>query len=282
MPFVRFSRDKKGYEHVYLMHLGQVDGRPAPRVLYWYRTPPGVKVGREPFDESVRRALEARYPDVDFDWPRIVNIPMPPPEAENWRERRRAERAIKQARRAEERPDHDVAGGADEEDERQGESSAMDDLSAAGASDEPPREAAEHADAPSRPLPVATVIEPAFPDPSVRVLEGTTVGSPSAEIAPGSEPARSADGPQERRRRRRRGGRRRRKQRAEIAGTGAGPVGQAEAAAADNGAITNRGSAVDDSAIDESASVESSAGAAEADHVIAEPFDQAEPFDEGE
>jgi hypothetical protein len=62
-----------------------------------------VKVGRDPFDDDVRRALEARYPDVSFDWTRLSNIPAPPPDVEHWRERRRAERAAKQARRAEER-----------------------------------------------------------------------------------------------------------------------------------------------------------------------------------
>ena len=105
MPFVRFSRDKKGYEHVYLVHTIQEHGRGAQtRVLYWYRTPPGVKVGREPFDPAVRKALEAGYPSIQFDWKRIVRTPMPPPpEAENWRERRRAERAMKQARAADER-----------------------------------------------------------------------------------------------------------------------------------------------------------------------------------
>ena len=73
MPFVRFSRDKRGYEHVYLVHANNNRGASsAPRILYWYRTPPGVKVGREPFDETVRRALEAEYPNLVFDWKRIV------------------------------------------------------------------------------------------------------------------------------------------------------------------------------------------------------------------
>ncbi len=99
MPFLRFSRDKRGYEHIYLMHAGSRRGKPGrPRLLYWYRTPPGIKVGRVAFDDEVRRALEAQYPGVTFDWPTIVNTPMPPPEAEPWRERRRQERAAKQLR----------------------------------------------------------------------------------------------------------------------------------------------------------------------------------------
>jgi hypothetical protein len=105
VPFVRFSRDKRGYEHVYLVHAsGHRRGKPpAPRVLYWYRTPPGVKVGREPFDETTRRALEGQYPNLIFDWEQITSTPVPPPDPEPWRERRRAERLARQARAVEER-----------------------------------------------------------------------------------------------------------------------------------------------------------------------------------
>jgi len=104
VPFLRFSRDKRGYENIYLVHNQNRRGKPPrQRVLYWYRTPPGVRVGRPPFDEEARRRLEAQNPDVTFDWPAIIATPMPPPaENEQWRERRRAERAAKQALRAEE------------------------------------------------------------------------------------------------------------------------------------------------------------------------------------
>ena len=100
MPFVRFSRDKRGYEHVYLIDSSKERGR--SRVLYWFRTPPGVKVGRAAFDPDTQRSLERQNPDVLFDWPQIVAARMPPPvPVENWREKRRAERAIKHARAAE-------------------------------------------------------------------------------------------------------------------------------------------------------------------------------------
>ena len=101
MPFLRFSRDKRGYEHTYLVQTTNRRGKSVrPRLLYWYRTPPGLRVGRPPFDEEVRRALEAQNPDVDFDWTTIAQTSFPPPETvEPWRERRRAERAARQARR---------------------------------------------------------------------------------------------------------------------------------------------------------------------------------------
>lgn len=84
-------------------------GKPVSRVLYWYRTPPDVKVGREPFDASVRQALEAQYPNVRFDWRQILETPIPSADAEKWRERRRAERSERAARHAAEQEDEAVA-----------------------------------------------------------------------------------------------------------------------------------------------------------------------------
>lgn len=96
MPFVRFSRDRRGYEHLYLVD-SKDHGR--SRVIYWFRTPPGVKVGRSPFDTATQQSLERQYPDVKFDWPQIVAARIPPlAPVENWREKRRAERAFKRAR----------------------------------------------------------------------------------------------------------------------------------------------------------------------------------------
>lgn len=101
MPFLRFSRDKRGYEHTYLVQVTNRRGKSVrPRVLYWYRTPPGVRVGRQPFDEDVRKTLEAQNPGVVFDWEAMVATPFPPPEVvEPWRERRRAERAARRSSR---------------------------------------------------------------------------------------------------------------------------------------------------------------------------------------
>jgi hypothetical protein len=98
MAFLRFNRDKRGYEHFYLVEAAtNRRGKTKTRVLYWFRTPPGVRVGREPFDESVRRALEAQNPGVTFDWRSILEAPIPSADTEKWRDRRRAERAAKQA-----------------------------------------------------------------------------------------------------------------------------------------------------------------------------------------
>jgi hypothetical protein len=120
VPSVRFSRDKRGYEYIYLVHTPVKRGKPGrSRVLYWYRTPPGVLVGRKPFDEDVQRRLEQQNPDLTFDWEAIIATPMPPPDmTEIWRERRRLERAAREERRAEEaaeRAERGPAAAADRE-----------------------------------------------------------------------------------------------------------------------------------------------------------------------
>jgi hypothetical protein len=100
VAFLRFSRDKRGYEHFCLVQPSS-RGKGRPRVLYWFRTPPNIKIGRAPFDPEIQRALESHYPDVAFDWTAIVRTPIPPPmEPDHWRERRRAERAMRAAAEA--------------------------------------------------------------------------------------------------------------------------------------------------------------------------------------
>jgi hypothetical protein len=99
MAFLRFTRDKRGYEHFYLVQpTTNRRGKVRTRILYWFRTPPNVKVGRQPFDEALRRALEAQNPGVVFDWQKIIETPIPSADAEKWRERRRIERAERAAR----------------------------------------------------------------------------------------------------------------------------------------------------------------------------------------
>ena len=113
MPFLKFSRDKRGYEHFSLVEpsAGRRGKSSRPRVLFWFRTPPQIKVGREPFTEEVRRAIEAQNPGLRFDWARLLSTPIPAPDAEHWRERRRAERAARQAAREPEEADLGDSGG---------------------------------------------------------------------------------------------------------------------------------------------------------------------------
>src|SRR5947207_3411348 len=105
---LRFSRDRRGYEHFYLVEPDR-HGKGHERILYWFRSPPGIRVGRTPFDDELKRRIEAQNPGVSFDWPRLLATAMPPPaaEAERWRERRQVERAEKAARAAR-RADFDV------------------------------------------------------------------------------------------------------------------------------------------------------------------------------
>jgi len=98
LAFLRFSRDKRGVENFYLVQpTTNRRGKVRQRVLYWFRSPPDVKVGRQPFDPGVRQALELQNPGVEFDWRAIVETPIPSADADKWRERRRAERAAKHA-----------------------------------------------------------------------------------------------------------------------------------------------------------------------------------------
>lgn len=75
MPFLRINRDKRGYEHTFLMHAFRRRGQARSTILYWFRTPPNVKVGRAAIDEEAIRALEDTHPDLIFDWPRILQTP---------------------------------------------------------------------------------------------------------------------------------------------------------------------------------------------------------------
>jgi hypothetical protein len=183
VPFVRFSRDSRGYEHTYLVQESGGRGRPSRvRVLYWFRTPPGIKVGRQAFDEEARQKIESRNPGVSFDWDAIVSTSMPPiPEVEHWRERRRAERAAKVARHAEE---------AEEESEK-GEQSSQSSDRVDPAATEP-----------------APVTEP-FVEPTMVSVDLQAVADLIGAPAGGAQGEKGMPGEESRKRRRRRGGRHR-------------------------------------------------------------------------
>jgi hypothetical protein len=69
VPFIRYSRDKRGNETTYVMHAYRApDGSQQTRVLYLFRSPAHVRMGRRPLDEEAREALEHTHPDLSFDW----------------------------------------------------------------------------------------------------------------------------------------------------------------------------------------------------------------------
>jgi hypothetical protein len=69
---LRVTRDRRGYEHIYLVHETRRRGRPEGRLLYWSRSPGPLRVGREMFDAETRNQLEQANPDVIFDWPALL------------------------------------------------------------------------------------------------------------------------------------------------------------------------------------------------------------------
>ena len=81
MPFLRLTRDRRGYEHTFLLHADTSGQR--PRVLYWYRTAPDVLIGRPALDEDAIRGIEEQHPLIEFDWPAILALrEVMPPEDE--------------------------------------------------------------------------------------------------------------------------------------------------------------------------------------------------------
>ena len=69
MPFIRYTRDKRGYETTFVMHgYRPAQGPQRTRVLYLFRAPSHVRMGRRPLDEEAREALEHTHPDLSFDW----------------------------------------------------------------------------------------------------------------------------------------------------------------------------------------------------------------------
>jgi hypothetical protein len=68
LPFLRVVRDKRGYETTYLMHWYREGQRQRTRILYVFRSPGGVRVGRNVLEPDVLRQIEAEHPDIQFDW----------------------------------------------------------------------------------------------------------------------------------------------------------------------------------------------------------------------
>ena len=68
MLSLRVSRDKRGYDHIYLLLESRRKGRTVTRLLYGGRWPSPMKIGCQPLDEAMRKTLEQAHPDVTFDW----------------------------------------------------------------------------------------------------------------------------------------------------------------------------------------------------------------------
>lgn len=94
MPFLRVIRDKRGYETTYLMHWFRDGNRQRSRILYVFRTPGGVRVGRDPLEPAVLREIETRHPDIAFEWRTIRdNQQIIEPAVEQRRRRPKSEEA---------------------------------------------------------------------------------------------------------------------------------------------------------------------------------------------
>lgn len=91
MPYLRFLRDDRGYEHTYVLHGFQSGSRPS--LLYWFRTPPSLSVGRQPLDEEALKAIEEIHPELTFDWAKMTKAtrarPAPAPAGKGSRTRGR-------------------------------------------------------------------------------------------------------------------------------------------------------------------------------------------------
>jgi hypothetical protein len=73
VPFLRVIRDKRGYETTYLMHWYREGTRQRSKILYVFRTPGGVRVGRDSLDLEVQRTIESEHPDIAFDWKSVLS-----------------------------------------------------------------------------------------------------------------------------------------------------------------------------------------------------------------
>lgn len=76
MPFIRHARDKRGYESTFVMHAYRgSNGASRTRVLYLFRSPSSLKVGRRALEPEVMEALEHTHPDLAFDWTTLLREP---------------------------------------------------------------------------------------------------------------------------------------------------------------------------------------------------------------
>jgi hypothetical protein len=69
VPFIRQTRDRRGYDSTCVLHVYRpAHGAPQTRVLYLFRSPAHLRVGRSALDDEAREGLEHTHPDLSFDW----------------------------------------------------------------------------------------------------------------------------------------------------------------------------------------------------------------------
>ena len=129
MPFLRFTRDTRGYETTSVVHTFRRRGKSRSRILYLFHTPANINLGRGALDEEAIRTIEESNPDLSFDWAKMLKLraaaAAQPAERERGRRRSATPRAPQARRkrsapegkpRARREPDHvaDPSVGADE------------------------------------------------------------------------------------------------------------------------------------------------------------------------
>ncbi|GMV22751.1 MAG: hypothetical protein AB7L71_14425 [Vicinamibacterales bacterium] len=104
MPFIRHAHDKRGYDSTLVMHAYRPASGPArTKVLYLFRSPSHVQVGRKALDPEVREALEHTHPDLTFDWNGLLRDAPPiqrQPRPEHGQGRERGGKAARAGRQA--------------------------------------------------------------------------------------------------------------------------------------------------------------------------------------
>jgi hypothetical protein len=95
---LRVTRDRRGYDHIYLIEETRRRGRPEGRLLYWSRMPGGLRVGRDPFDDDTRLRLERANPGIVFDWPFLLRTLVSSIAAARWAARQQQEQRAGGAR----------------------------------------------------------------------------------------------------------------------------------------------------------------------------------------
>jgi len=133
------------------MHIYRDGQRQRTKILYVFRTPGGVRVGRDPLEPEAQRQIEAQYPDIPFNW-NVV------------RETQQVIETAAEPRRRRPRPD--TRGGPSDVEGRREEATPAAAVSAAPAASHPP--AAQEPQPPRVVIP--SVIEGVTPDEQIAFL----------------------------------------------------------------------------------------------------------------